>query len=212
MGKIKSGILGGFQGTVGTVVGSSWKGIDYMRSKSHNVTNPRTELQQMQRGKMALTAQTLRPLLGYLRIGFKNEAVRKSAYNAAFSYTIRNAISGNFPDYEIDYSKMLVARGTLESAENIAVSAADGAFTFTWDDNSGLFTAKATDIAMPLVWNTTKKLAIYGTNPASRAEGSTTMTVPKSWATDSCVLYLAFVSVDGEKVSDSLYLGEEVAV
>jgi hypothetical protein len=30
MGKIKQGILGGFSGTVATVVGATWKGIDYM--------------------------------------------------------------------------------------------------------------------------------------------------------------------------------------
>ena len=31
MGTIKKGILGGFSGKVGTVVGASWKGISYMR-------------------------------------------------------------------------------------------------------------------------------------------------------------------------------------
>ena len=31
MGKIKQGILGGFQGKVGTVIGASWNGIAYMR-------------------------------------------------------------------------------------------------------------------------------------------------------------------------------------
>ena len=33
MGTISKGILGGFSGTVGTVIGGSWKGIDYMRSQ-----------------------------------------------------------------------------------------------------------------------------------------------------------------------------------
>jgi len=33
MGKIEKGILGGFSGKVGTVVGGNWRGIDYMRSK-----------------------------------------------------------------------------------------------------------------------------------------------------------------------------------
>jgi hypothetical protein len=32
MGTIKQGILGGFSGKVGTVIGASWKGINYMRS------------------------------------------------------------------------------------------------------------------------------------------------------------------------------------
>ena len=33
MGTFKKGILGGFNGTVGTVVGSNWKGITVMRSR-----------------------------------------------------------------------------------------------------------------------------------------------------------------------------------
>jgi hypothetical protein len=33
MEKISNGILGGFSGTAGTVVGGKWKGIDYMHSK-----------------------------------------------------------------------------------------------------------------------------------------------------------------------------------
>ena len=37
MGKIKQGILGGFKGKVGTVIGSSWNGISYMRSDSHPI-------------------------------------------------------------------------------------------------------------------------------------------------------------------------------
>jgi len=32
MGTIKKGILGGFSGKVGTVIGGVWKGIEYMRS------------------------------------------------------------------------------------------------------------------------------------------------------------------------------------
>jgi len=34
MAKIEHGILGGFSGKVGTVIGGTWKGIDFMRSKS----------------------------------------------------------------------------------------------------------------------------------------------------------------------------------
>ena len=49
MGKIKQGILGGFKGTVGTVIGSSWNGIAYMKGKPQSVRNPRTDKQTAQR-------------------------------------------------------------------------------------------------------------------------------------------------------------------
>ena len=45
MGIIKKGILGGFSGKVGNVVGASWKGIDYIRSLPSTVRNPRTPRQ-----------------------------------------------------------------------------------------------------------------------------------------------------------------------
>ena len=49
MGKIKQGILGGFKGKVGTVIGSSWNGISYMKGRPQSVKNPRTDAQVQQR-------------------------------------------------------------------------------------------------------------------------------------------------------------------
>ncbi len=49
MGKIKQGILGGFKGKVGTVIGASWNGIAYMRGLAQSIKNPQTEAQLKQR-------------------------------------------------------------------------------------------------------------------------------------------------------------------
>lgn len=49
MGTIKQGILGGFSGKVGTVIGSSWKGISYMKGRAQSTKNPKTAAQTMQR-------------------------------------------------------------------------------------------------------------------------------------------------------------------
>ena len=50
MGKIKQGILGAVSGKVGGVVGSSWKGIAYLKVLPASVANPNTAAQQTQRG------------------------------------------------------------------------------------------------------------------------------------------------------------------
>lgn len=52
MGVIKRGILGGFSNKVGPVVGSSWKGIDVIKSKPVSVSNPNSPAQQVQRSAM----------------------------------------------------------------------------------------------------------------------------------------------------------------
>ena len=43
MGTIKQGILGGFSGKVGTVVGSTWKSVHYMRALAVSFSDPRPE-------------------------------------------------------------------------------------------------------------------------------------------------------------------------
>ena len=59
MGKINKGILGGFNGKVGTVVGGSWKGISYMRSLAQSITKSRSGSQVKQRTKFALALRFL---------------------------------------------------------------------------------------------------------------------------------------------------------
>lgn len=49
MGKTKQGILGGFKGKAGTVIGSSWNGIAYMKGLPQSQKNPNTLAQQRQR-------------------------------------------------------------------------------------------------------------------------------------------------------------------
>ena len=49
MGKIKQGILGGFKGKVGTVIGSSWNGIAYMKGLPQSQKDPKSAAQMRQR-------------------------------------------------------------------------------------------------------------------------------------------------------------------
>ena len=62
MGKIKQGILGGFRGKVGNVIGGNWKGIDYMRVKPASVANPKTVGQVGQRNKFSAVLHFLQPM------------------------------------------------------------------------------------------------------------------------------------------------------
>jgi len=49
MGKMKNGILDAFSGTIGRVVGTSWRGVAVMRSKAHSRKNANTPKQQEQK-------------------------------------------------------------------------------------------------------------------------------------------------------------------
>ena len=210
MGRIKQGILGGFSGKVGNVVGSSWKGISYMRSLPQHYHNPNTEGQVEQRTKFKVASQFLRPLNDFLRTGFKTCAHHRLPINAAMAYTLAHAIKGTTPlDYAIDQTKVLVSRGGLTPAANAEADTGPGDFqvNFHWSDNSGIGSAKATDKALLLVYNPAKAEAFYATAGNSRSEEGQEVFVPADWLGDDAYAYLGFISQNGREVSNSTYLG-----
>lgn len=107
MGKIDLGILGSFSGKVGNVVGGKWKGISYMRAKATSVSNPRTNGQMSQRSKFALVLAILKPITGFIRVGYKKYTTKQTAFNAAMSYILGNAIAGAYPDLALTWPRYL---------------------------------------------------------------------------------------------------------
>lgn len=204
MGKISQGILGGFSGKVGSVVGANWKGINYMRSKAVSVSNPRTEGQVRQRTKFSVTLNFLQPITDFLRVGYKMYAIKKTAFNAAMSYFINNAITGESPDFTIDPAKVLVSRGPLTPALNPSAIIQPGEVTVSWEDNSNSGSATSADKALVVVYNVSKMEAVYTTSGATRSEQSQAITIPNDWDNDMLSVHLGFISEDGMKVSNSV--------
>ena len=207
MGTIRKGILGGFSGKVGTVVGASWRGISYMRSLPLKVRNPRTKGQRSQRTKFSLALSLLKPITPLLRIGWKLYGRRQSPFNAAMSYTLANAVIGNYPDYSIDVSKVLISRGNLQPATNATATPTRGSIEIGWANNSGIGSAKQTDKSLIAVLNLERGEAITLDAGAERMEETQTVILPTEWNGDEVQAYLGFVSEDGREVANSVYLG-----
>jgi hypothetical protein len=208
MGKISQGILGSLSGKVGNIIGGSWKGIDYIRIKPSSVANPRTPGQVNQRNKFSATIQFLQPNKDFLNVGFKAFAVKKTAFNAAMSYVLGNAITGTAPNFAVDYSLALLSKGNLSTPLNGSVDlTAANQVTFSWDDNSAEGNASATDKAMVLAYNPSKKESMYLLNGSVRTAISQTLALPTSYTGDTIQLFMAFVSENGKVVSNSVYLG-----
>jgi hypothetical protein len=207
MATIKQGILGGVSGKVGTVVGANWKGINYIRSLPAHVTNPRSDGQLNQRNKFGLVLHFLQPITGFIRVGWKQYAHRQTAFNAAMSYTLRNAITGTYPNYLIDPGKVLVSVGRLTPAVGASATSDDGVINIVWEDNSNVGNAKPTDKAMIAVINVAKSEAVCETAGAARTSGGQDISVPADWDGDEVEVFLGFISEDHKEVSNSVYLG-----
>ena len=207
MGTIKKGILGGFSGKIGTVVGANWKGVSYMRSLPKKFRDPHTEPQLNQRSKLAISIFFLKPVAELLRIGWKLYAQQRSTFNAAMSYTMLNAITGTYPNYSIDSGKVLISRGSLPPAVNAGATSVSGKMKFEWNNNSGSSAAKQTDKALLAVVNPAKSEAVFDAAGADRKSGKQTLVLPADWSGNNVEAYLGFISDDGKEVANSMYLG-----
>jgi hypothetical protein len=208
MGVIKQGILGGVSGKVGTVIGGSWKGIDYLRSIPSSVANPKTQKQQMQRSKFLLVLNFLKPLTGFLSVGFRQYANGQTGFNVAMSYNVKNAVSGVFPNYAMNYPNAQLSRGNLTGvASPVVASTVAKTVKFTWQDNSTIGNAKSTDLAQLVVYFPTLNEAVYALNTMPRNIGSIDLTVPAKYSTKQAQCYMTFQSADGKEIATSTYIG-----
>ncbi len=208
MGRISKGILGGFSGKVGTVVGGSWKGIDYMRSKSSRRKGAPTQSQHSQQLKFAICIRVLQSMSALLALSFKDYAVKKTGINSALSYTLKNAVTGVYPNFSISFTDLLVSRGDLPNIlAPVASMDAGSVLTVNWTDNSGVGSAKPDDKAILVAYCPAMNQTIYTTGSAFRSAGTDSLLLG-SFTGMQVHTYIGFMSDNGLNIASSIYTGQ----
>ncbi|MEI8271049.1 MAG: DUF6266 family protein [Paludibacter sp.] len=213
MGKLVIGILGGFSGTVGTVVGSTnKKGDDIIRAKTKRPRTSNTEGQANQRTKFGLVTAFMQAINFILKFSFKQVAGdTMSSYNYACQYALKNAITGQAPDFELDYSKVLISEGQLSRETTAGAELVDGKVNFHWEDNSSSGNCASTDKAVLLVYNVDQSELSYSMGAITRGMKAGSLPLPYNETGDSLLFYLFFQSASDETlVSSSHFLGNMV--
>lgn len=207
MGTIQGGVLGGFNGKVGAVIGSHWKGKAVMRGKSTAKRAKSSELQLEQQAKFTLMVNFLQAITDFLNISFKKAAVQMSGFNKALSGNIQLAVSGTYPDFTVDYPKIQLSKGSLPNfAAPTAASTVAGKLAFTWTDNSNIKGALISDIVYVAAYNEELKHWILNDDAAARNAGSFVLDV-SGYSGKPLQTYIGLISADGKKASASIYTG-----
>ncbi|SMD15078.1 DUF6266 family protein [Pedobacter nyackensis] len=215
MGKLSRGFLGGFQGQLGTAYGCFWRLMDLIKAMPRKVKRAATEAQVPARLKMKLMTSFLARLKKIINIGFKHAAAPgQAAMNAAVSYNLSNAITGISPDFTIDFTKLLLSKGSLPLPRMITATAEAAAkVKFIWEENyAGSEDGSADDTASFIVYNETRSQFIVLTGVITRSALQYTLQLPPPFVGDTVHCYISFVGINGKEVSNSLYLGELVVV
>ncbi len=210
MGVTKSAMKIHWRGTVGGIVGGRQYGQDTWRSLADTISNPNSVAQQIVRAKFKAVTQAVK-MLGYAyRLGYKMFIADGKGPRALFSRQIHdNALQGDLQQgFTIDPTKVEISKGGLTPCHTIAAAVAPATQTVTvsWSDNTGVGDAEATDQLCYLLLNLTKETSIYGTDVATRAEESFSLTYPADWAGDTGYLYVFWNGKD-KGCSSSKMLG-----
>ena len=215
MGKLNQGILGGFSGTVGTVVGSTnKKGEDIIRARSKKARPASSAGQVKQQTKFGMVTGFMQGVNPVLKTGLKNIAAGEniSPYNYACRHALMNAITGTDENPELVYGKILLSNGALSRIPGVTAMLNNEEVIFSWSDVTDDLNGTMTDNVCMVVYNVSNGELSFSTNTV-RSARTASVSVPFNTAGDTLLFYLFFRSAtDPLQVSTSQFLGSAEVV
>jgi hypothetical protein len=209
MAEYNKGILGGFRGKVGTVVGAKWRGKLIMRSLPTKSNKKPTEAQMKQRAKFSLIAKFLSPIRMITSQFFGEYQGSKSRSDLAMSYQMTDTIIEHpNGELEIDFKKVVLSKGTVPTVVTESVAFADATVTVNWTDNSGEGNANADDPILLVVYSKENNAFTVSKNvQTTRKDKKMDLIVPKHWKAKDNIVWLLLSNQARNQASNSLFLG-----
>ena len=165
--------------------------------------------QKANRQAMSATMEFLKPMTDFINVSFKSEAEGslKNPHNLATSYNKKHALTGEYPNIQVDYAEVILSKGQLEMAKELKLSKGESGLHLSW--NSGINeNGAADDQLMVMVSHPGRKRASGYLNAARRGEGSCFLPLSKDWMMEEQMeIYVCFKSANGKLISDSAYAG-----
>ena len=212
MATLSKGILGGFSGKVGPVVGANWRGMDIIRSRPKSSKRNPTEKQLEQQLKFKLAISFLQPIKNIQSRFFGSGSGVKSRVNMAVSYTISTAIQMVAGLPELIFNKVLITRGELTSFRNPELTTQPGGVLhLEWEDNSTQGDAAPTDqVSIVCYCAELNNWEIYE-GIVMRSDLMADVTLPAYCLGKTMEVYAFLNNEKQTAASTSLYLGKHVA-
>ncbi len=208
MGKIYQGVLGGFSGKVGMVVGYTWRGRPCIRVYRHAINYPNTEQQQKQRDWFVSMVRFASQATGALQLGFRQKSI--DAHMTEGNYFVmmnKQHFHRHDGQVTVDYDQLKIASG----------AASDVYFKqphFGYDETVSVDFEKNT-MSLRASGDDSVYIYVYAPNlgagmlsaPAARRTKQVAMRLPSAWAGHEIHIYGFVIDRDG-RASNSTYIGQ----
>ena len=202
MAILKNGINGPFSGKIGTAVGTSWRGLNIIRSRPKPPTDFSDD-QLANQMRMIVVQDFLKQFVVPIRIGFRNDAIVPSAYNSALSYHKKFALAGKYPAISVNLPAVKIASGDLWMPEDITMQNDSIHIEVSWT-NTTEGNAQRDDQLLLVLWDERKQAMQYSLQ-AYRSTGH--FVWEPGFGLPGAHVWAAFIRQDRTMQSESKYLG-----
>lgn len=208
MGTIKRGILGGFKNKVGSVIGSSWKGIDTMRSMPLSVSNPKTAKQILVRSNFKTLVAAASSVNSTLIRPYWSRFAKQMTGANAFVRENYEAFKNPLTLYSLN---AILSKGKLDMVTSVNVddSTYPAPLDLSYNSNAGTY---GDDSDIVEAWgvksnnaSNNRTLEIKFMGAGTRGVGGFEAIRTMWEEEDEFALYLTVRRADGTMVSNSLF-------
>jgi hypothetical protein len=198
MGLVTGGILGKFSGKVGNIVGAVSGGQNIVKAMPSSYNDKNSTEQQAQRSAFAQTVALHKLLSPAVKALNKERAATLSAFNVFMKKNVGKSIS----DAGVSYADLKISSGSLQGVDYECIShAGANAVEITWADNTNDTTAFANDEIVVAMINEDTGDVVNSIAPATRADGTATVSFPASWDGINISLYVEARTADQKKAT-----------
>lgn len=213
MGTIRNGGNGAFSGKAGSFIGSNWRDINYIKGIPRISNKPKTQKQLEQQAKFALAVRFLRPVKMQVEEGFRKiKQGHTTSYNLALKQILSNAITGTYPDYEIDYPYAAFSQGPISGIADIVIVPEVEKLVMSWSTRVLKANSYLTDVVNVLVYEPESSDYVIGPPSITRGAQTADIEMPSDWAGKTVHVFVYCRSQEKKDVSDSVYAGSAVVI
>jgi len=206
MAKAQNPMTGQMSGSMANFVTTTRNGENVIRSKAFNPKDANSPAQQLQRASFKLIGDEYQSFGGIVDEGFAERPMGQTAYNQFMATNLPEAIDRSGAVPAIDYSKLLVASGSLPQVV-VAEGVIDAAgIRVSYQTNVRIPKVSATDEVVLIAKTQIGELLVESQVRGADSLGTITLGYPGIQTADVKCCYLLVRSSDGSKVSKSVYV------
>lgn len=200
MAEFYQGVNGAFSGKVGSVIGSNWRDIDYMRGLSKRTNKQASAKQLAVRARFTLLSQFLLLIKKAIERGYSQQySGRATVFNLAVRAN-QGALKGTDLEPELDYSKIILSKGlTLPKPFGCKITdGIPGSVTVSWQVFGSAPAEQMDDKATIVLCCPEHQEAIVSMDQFVRRVGTADLEIPSNWSNTTVHAYVFMTAENGE--------------